>query len=197
MEGCFFPKAGDQGRGISRKVRKISKKSWRYFFEKLTNGGGNSIKNYVDDWREGFSPQALSCYLSENPAICQRKKILELGSGTGLTGLLAAKLSDDPSKVFLTDNNDHVLELLQKNIESNFENSCYKPVCSNLSWGKDHLKTFTDKHGSDFNMLLGADVVYWPASVSLFIETVQHFLKNLKLELLLVGSSTWDVFLAV
>jgi 16S rRNA G1207 methylase RsmC len=46
--------------------------------------------------------------------------ILELGAGAGLPGLVAASLSKDPSRCVLTDNNERVLELLNRNIEANF-----------------------------------------------------------------------------
>jgi len=56
------------------------------------------------------------------PELCSSaSSILELGAGTGLVGLTAAMLAcDDPSRVMLTDNNERVLELVQRNIDINF-----------------------------------------------------------------------------
>ena len=50
-------------------------------------------------------------------------RILEVGSGAGLSGLLAAKQNANPSDVVLTDNNEYVLDLLRKNTSENFANS--------------------------------------------------------------------------
>lgn len=55
------------------------------------------------------------------PELCSSAgSILELGAGTGLVGLTAAMLAADVSRVVLTDNNDRILDLLQRNIDINF-----------------------------------------------------------------------------
>ena len=65
--------------------------------------------------------QALAEFLYENKCYCKgAKQILELGAGVGLAGLIASKLADDPSSVILTDNNQHILDLLEKNVLENF-----------------------------------------------------------------------------
>lgn len=65
--------------------------------------------------------KALAEHLVKYPELCSSAtSILELGSGAGLVGLTAAMLSTDVSRVVLTDNNDRVLELLQRNIDINF-----------------------------------------------------------------------------
>ena len=50
-----------------------------------------------------------------------------------------------------------------------------RPICSSLSWGLENIVEFTARYG-DFNVILGADVVFWPAAIPLLFETVQHLL---------------------
>ena len=54
-------------------------------------------------------------YLAHHTELCRTTSILELGAGAGLSGLVAAKLSDGPSKVVLTDYNPLVIDLMKKN----------------------------------------------------------------------------------
>lgn len=122
--------------------------------------------------------RALAEFLLENKFYCEgTKKILELGAGVGLAGLIASKLADDPSTVILTDNNQHILDLLEKNVLENFPEGG-KPICKKLSWGKDNVEEFVKDYGGSFNIILGADVVFWPASVALLIETVSELLDH-------------------
>jgi len=50
-----------------------------------------------------------------------------------------------------------------------------RPRCSSLSWGAREAAEFADVHG-DFELLLGADVVFWPDAVPLLLQTVHCFL---------------------
>jgi len=117
----------------------------------------------------------LSLYLVLNPDTCRSRSVLELGAGAGLAGLVAAKLSADPSRVTLTDNNLLVLELLQRNVDVNFSDETVKPHCCKLCWGDESLDEFSDKYGS-YDLILGADVVFWPQAVPLLFQTVHQLL---------------------
>jgi len=52
-----------------------------------------------------------------------------------------------------------------------------RPRCYTLSWGKAEAEEFAVKFGN-FDLLLGADVVFWPDTVPLLIETVHCFLSR-------------------
>ncbi|XP_078689956.1 protein N-lysine methyltransferase METTL21A-like [Branchiostoma floridae x Branchiostoma belcheri] len=101
----------------------------------------------------------LSHYLLHHSHLVQSRSVLELGAGVGLPGLVAAKLTKDPSAVVLTDHTEVVLELLQKNTEANFTGDTDGPKSALLDWGVD-LEEFRMTYGT-FDLILGADIIYW------------------------------------
>ncbi|CAH1270555.1 METTL21A [Branchiostoma lanceolatum] len=101
----------------------------------------------------------LSHYLLQHSHLVQSRSVLELGAGVGLPGLVAAKLTKEPSAVVLTDHTEVILELLQKNTEANFTGDTDGPKAALLNWGAD-LEEFKKTHGT-FDLILGADIIYW------------------------------------
>ncbi|CAH1253907.1 METTL21A [Branchiostoma lanceolatum] len=138
--------------------------------------------HHVQSWEnvelgEAVWPSAkiLSRYLLDNPDMIRDVHVLELGCGPGLTGLVAAKLTSQPSSMVLTDNCPLVLEeLVPRSIENNFPNTEDRPKCAYLHWGSD-LPAFHQKYGS-FDVILGADVIYWTEYVEPLIQTVSKLL---------------------
>lgn len=57
--------------------------------------------------------------LSHKLAICG-KHVLELGAGTGLSGLVIGKCCR-PTSIILTDGDDNVLDYLRENVRNNFD----------------------------------------------------------------------------
>jgi len=95
-----------------------------------------------------------------------------LGCGLGLTGLVAARLSTNPSGVVLTDGDKNIMDAIQLNIDNNFEDQHHRPKCDVLFWGgPEEVKPFVDKHGR-FDLVLGADVLYTESSLAPLIHTV-------------------------
>ncbi|XP_077097993.1 EEF1A lysine methyltransferase 3-like [Siphateles boraxobius] len=98
------------------------------------------------------------------------KRIIELGAGTGLVGIVAARLG---GHVTITD-----LPLALAQMESNVE--CNGPLWPSaapavlpLSWGRDH-----DSFSSDWEFVLGADIVYMPETFPLLLDTLVHLCKD-------------------
>ncbi|CAG7903550.1 unnamed protein product [Brassica rapa] len=95
------------------------------------------------------------------------KKIVELGSGCGLVGCVAALLGGD---VVLTDLPDR-LRLLKKNIDTNLQrgNTRGSAVVQELVWGDDPdpdlIEPFPD-------YVLGSDVIYSEEAVHHLIQTL-------------------------
>lgn len=131
----------------------------------------------------------LADYLLHNQIILQGKRILELGCGLGLTGLVVSKLIDNPSKVVLTDGDSNILDALQLNIETNFPNSFSVigqdnhvqfsgPFCDVLYWG-ENVKRFKEKYG-EFDLIIGADVLYTENSIGPLLDTVTTLMNHEK-----------------
>uniref|UniRef100_A0A8C3S729 EEF1A lysine methyltransferase 3 n=1 Tax=Chelydra serpentina TaxID=8475 RepID=A0A8C3S729_CHESE len=94
------------------------------------------------------------------------KKVIELGAGTGIVGILATLLGGD---VTITDL-PLALEQIQENVHRNVpaEHSARARVCA-LSWGLDH-----EEFLRDYDFVLGADIVYLKDTYPLLIRTLRH-----------------------
>ncbi|KAL8479547.1 hypothetical protein ACS0TY_026447 [Phlomoides rotata] len=94
------------------------------------------------------------------------KNVVELGSGCGLVGCIAALLG---ARVILTDLPDR-LKLLKKNVEANlYGNVRGSAIVDELTWG-DHLDRVFTNPLPDF--VFGSDVVYSEGAVKDLIETL-------------------------
>ncbi|KJE93833.1 hypothetical protein CAOG_04564 [Capsaspora owczarzaki ATCC 30864] len=119
----------------------------------------------------------LSNYLVEHPSEFQNAgSILEVGSGIGVSGLVAAKLHQKPASVVLSDYSQIVLDVLRENVTLNFPEESAAPRCAALAWGSD-LSDFIENHGL-FQCIIGADVVYWPDLVAPLLQTVEKLLSH-------------------
>uniref|UniRef100_A0A4W3GED0 EEF1A lysine methyltransferase 3 n=1 Tax=Callorhinchus milii TaxID=7868 RepID=A0A4W3GED0_CALMI len=105
-------------------------------------------------------------YFEEEKLCFLERKVIELGSGTGIVGILAALLGGD---VTLTDL-PCALKQIQDNVRANVPSSCghQLKVCA-LSWGQDQ-----SHFPSDFDVILCADIVYLPKTFPSLIQTLQH-----------------------
>ncbi|XP_059539411.1 EEF1A lysine methyltransferase 3 [Myotis daubentonii] len=109
---------------------------------------------------------ALSlCNYFENQNVDFRdKKVIELGAGTGIVGILAALQGGD---VTITDL-PPALEQIQGNVQANVPAGGRAQVRA-LSWG-------IDQHvfPGDYDLVLGADIVYLESTFPLLLGTLQH-----------------------
>nr|XP_025857444.1 EEF1A lysine methyltransferase 3 [Vulpes vulpes] len=111
-------------------------------------------------------PGALSlCNYFESENVDFRgKKVIELGAGTGIVGILAALQGGD---VTITDL-PLALEQIQGNVQANVPAGGRAQVRA-LSWG-------IDQHvfPGDYDLVLGADIVYLEPTFPLLLGTLQH-----------------------
>ncbi|XP_028854992.1 EEF1A lysine methyltransferase 3-like [Denticeps clupeoides] len=110
----------------------------------------------------------LCRFFEESPVDLKGKKIIELGAGTGIVGILAARLGAD---VTITDLPLAVPQL-QSNVSSNVPSLGWPgaiPKVFPLSWGKDQ-----HEFSSDWDLVLGADIVYLPDTFPLLLDTLSH-----------------------
>lgn len=135
----------------------------------------------------------LSEYLIENSALLKDKKVLELGSGAGLSGYVASFFSKE---VLLTDGNDIVVSLLEKNIDFWDKKNI---SCRQLAWGtiptqemleeiKTNPKTGQKEEKTSFQLIIGADIVFWPGAITPLGETLEVLMGEEECEVLIAGS---------
>ena len=137
--------------------------------------------------------QVLSGYLDDNWHLVKDKTVLELGAGLGYCSIVAHHLG--AKNVLATDGDIDVLENLQNNINENastrtdenddsyYEDSKTDGIvqpnlisCPQLIWGED-LQKFKDEYGQQ-QVMMGTDVLYFPACVNPLWETVTELLEK-------------------
>nr|DBA32824.1 TPA: hypothetical protein GDO54_000585 [Pyxicephalus adspersus] len=106
----------------------------------------------------------LCSYFEEQKLNFKGKKIIELGAGTGVVGILLSLLGGD---VTLTDL-PHTLPQIQKNVAANVPDGHSLNVCA-LSWGLDQTK-----FPQDYDFVIGADIVYLKETYDYLLQTLQH-----------------------
>jgi predicted nicotinamide N-methyase len=103
---------------------------------------------------------ALSLYLAAHRELVEGNRVIELGSGPGLVGVVAAHLK--PKNVVITDGDPASVALTQRNIQAN---ELSNDVCTaeEYLWGdlEHHL---VPKAGGleHYDVILGADIVACP-----------------------------------
>ncbi|XP_067847581.1 EEF1A lysine methyltransferase 3-like [Heptranchias perlo] len=114
-------------------------------------------------WESGLT--LCRFFEREKMSFCGRK-VIELGSGTGIVGILAVMLG---GKVTLTDQ-PHVLKQIKHNVSINVPPSYehYSTVRA-LSWGSNHTQ-----FPNDYDVILGSDIVYYPPDYPILIQTLRH-----------------------
>ena len=137
-----------------------------------------------------------------NPSLVQNKRVLELGAGLGLCGIVAHKLG--ASEVCLTDGDANVLKNLRYNVKANVtandDDECSTVTCPQLIW--DHnIEQFLDSQQQKqkgiggrrhYDLIMAADVAYMSKSIEPLLKTV-----HLCLEPSSDGSDDGGVFLYV
>ena len=108
----------------------------------------------------------LSKYIIDNSSIFKDKIIVELGSGAGLSGLVASVFAKN---VTLTDGNEIVCELMEKNRVLAKKNNVFS---KKLGWGKENAVDFL-KDFENIDVVIGADILFWPESIEPLVETIK------------------------
>ncbi|CAI5742796.1 unnamed protein product [Peronospora destructor] len=103
---------------------------------------------------------ALSLYLAAHRDLVKGKRIIELGCGPGLVGIVAAHL--EPRSIVITDGDPASVALTQRNIEVN---NLSEEICTaeKYLWGDlNHHLVPTTGSRSHYDVILGADIVACP-----------------------------------
>ncbi|KAK3536974.1 hypothetical protein QTP86_029303, partial [Hemibagrus guttatus] len=107
----------------------------------------------------------------ERVEVCE-KRVLELGAGSGLVSILAARLG---ACVTVTDL-PQVLPHTIRNINSNMPLTGWPsepPAVLPLLWGRD-----LERFSSQWDLVLGSDIVYIPETFPLLLHTLVHLSKS-------------------
>lgn len=107
-------------------------------------------------------------YITSHANEWKNKRVLELGAGTGLAGIVAAKIGSQ--SVTLTDQ-ERNLEILRQNIKLNFaDGEVVKPHVEKLEWNVN----LDDFSSSDYDIVIGADVIYNVDMFRNLLKTMRH-----------------------
>eukprot|EP00210_Caulerpa_lentillifera_P006879 g6576.t1 len=125
--------------------------------------------------------QVLSWFLHQFPDLVRNKTVLELGSGCGLAGLVAAQLG--ASTVYLTDSSPVILHQLQKTIELNCNQGGGEKRISRLEWGQQEtIKRLIDEfkeQGKFPDVIIAADVFQTSfGSPALLFQSIKHITES-------------------
>ncbi|KAM4644095.1 EEF1A lysine methyltransferase 3 [Amazona ochrocephala] len=108
---------------------------------------------------------ALARFLEQQRFEFRGRSVIELGAGTGILGILAAMLGGD---VTITDR-PVALDQIRENVRLNFPGAGARPRVRALEWGRDE-----DSFPRDFEVVLGSDLVYDPASFPALLRALRH-----------------------
>ncbi|WVR08455.1 hypothetical protein IAU60_005510 [Kwoniella sp. DSM 27419] len=120
--------------------------------------------------------EVLSRYIAyrhaHDPSKLRNKKVVELGSGTGLVGIVAGML-EPTAEVWATDQ-DVLLDLMEVNAELNLHSSeCpggkRNVHIAELSWGEDISASIP---AEETDLVLAADCVYFEPAFPLLVRTL-------------------------
>lgn len=121
----------------------------------------------------------LCDYQVKNVEMFEGKRILELGAGLGLNGILAWRMTKN-SSVIVTDGDTDALVLLRQNIERNRpaeKDAVERISCNQLIWGKESSSAFLEHHkGKLFDVLIASDIIYAECIIEPLWQTIQTLL---------------------
>jgi len=106
-------------------------------------------------------------------------RILELGAGTGMLSIAAAKILNSsnpptPSEIIATDYHPEVLDNLAKNVATNFPKDPTTAITiKRLDWEVPHYTKPLDR---PFDVILAADVIYHPEHARWIKQCVEKLL---------------------
>lgn len=115
---------------------------------------------------------ALSLYLEAHPDMVHQQRVIELGAGPGLVGIVAAHLGAE--SVLITDGDEASVALTQHNVELNATTMTSVCNADKYLWGDTQHKTIHSPNAT-YNVVLGADIVACP-----YVEAFEALLTSLK-----------------
>jgi predicted nicotinamide N-methyase len=125
-----------------------------------------------------LAAEHLCAYLIQHHDILHGKRILELGAGLGLCGILVHNIASK-SNICITDGDTGALKKLRENVAKNSKclSSC-DVSCRQLLWGKETSQVFLDtfSEGVQYDLIIASDILYSPVVVEPLWQSIQVLL---------------------
>ncbi|EGG14371.1 hypothetical protein DFA_12143 [Cavenderia fasciculata] len=142
---------------------------------------GQQLQNINTQPSTGLLPwpaaSILFNFIAINNNLFNNKKVLELGTGVGVCGLVASKFC---ASILMTDGDLSTLGQLSDNLDLNSSIFKVKPSIRHLYWGKDNQGTLdsVQKDFNEFDIVIGSDLIYQDASIEPLFYTVNQLLSK-------------------
>uniref|UniRef100_A0A7S3J6U1 Uncharacterized protein n=1 Tax=Euplotes harpa TaxID=151035 RepID=A0A7S3J6U1_9SPIT len=155
----------------------------------LTHGGPDFDMTGQHVWEGG---EVLAKWIIENKHLFEGKNVIELGSGTGISGLVASHFA---KFTLMSDYIPEVLDLLRKQcIESTHISEDHKLGHAKIDWINTKYKdiNITVHHSNDedditevhisecekFDIVIAAEVIYWEDSIVPLVTILDELFTN-------------------
>mmetsp|Transcript_17925 Transcript_17925/g.26528 ORF Transcript_17925/g.26528 Transcript_17925/m.26528 type:complete len:292 (-) Transcript_17925:18-893(-) len=158
---------------------------------------GSEDMNHSTGLAVWLGSEVLCDYLLDHADLVRDKRVIELGAGVGLCGIVAHQLG--AKDVLLTDGDVSVLENVRYNVQQNqihpddttTTTTTTTISCPQLIWGQN-LDTFLESHGGPADVIIASDVTYITKSIEPMWQTVRHLLLPDGIFLWVMKSSSQD-----
>lgn len=142
--------------------------------------------------------EVMYTYLRRHADTVKNKKVLELGAGCGLCGLVC-RMALEAASVLITDGDHQVMKNIRYNAEelnglklanaATFKSSNATISCPQLIWGKDHAIKFAEQYGKQ-DVIIATDCLYITQSIYPLFETASELLEKTGV-FLFINSYPW------
>ena len=154
-------------------------------------GFGTCFATFVPFASLTFGCQLLVCHQSphnteeKTRTLLTGRRVIELGAGCGLPGLVAAAYCG-PSAVVLTDYYPATMANLEHNVKLNLAsggaltntNAAATTTTVAADWADTTAWSKREDTAKAFDVVIGADLVYHNEVIGIFVNTLQHLLRN-------------------
>ena len=132
----------------------------------------------------------LSAYVVARRQLVVGKRVLELGCGRGMCGLVAAQCG--AARVVLSDYEPAVLALAQKNVAANAAGASVgaQPSVEQLVWSRSPAE---HRNCGLFDLLLGSELLYHETDIPALIASAKHHLAKDGVVVLVYRARVWGI----
>lgn len=129
----------------------------------------------------------LSAFVAERRKMVEGKRVLELGCGRGMCGLLAAHWA---STVVISDYEPAVLALARRNVEANLASLRAQPTVERLVWSRSPAAC--DSCGL-FDVLLGSELLYHETDIGALLASAEHHMDRGAVFVTVYHARVWGI----